>query len=622
MELDPVYIPCIYPDETVASYVSRVASKAGYTARDFCLDMEMSFQALCDGKPEALARFSKLVGFEGDRFPAAIFKRTGDCRFEFNQEPFSRNSLRRATVRVCPHCIQEDLERDVDHEKVRPYGRWSWNIASIRTCSKHKTPLVVAAHEDHPQKVHDFSPLLQPFVEDINRHVLAAQFREPSSLEIYLEKRISGAQSENLLSSLHPHAYAAARACEIIGATKLYGAKVVAESLSEDQWFAAGQVGFDIAIQGVDGIRHHLDHLQHKFASKNQNWGPKQIYGRLYEWLAHETEDTAYNDLRKTITEHAFETLPMGPNDEIFGQRPAKRIVHSVHSAHQETGAHPKRLKKILHAVGLIDQSQLGQTDERILFNADDAKFYLDRVEQSMSMNQVRAYINAPRPVDRWLFEAGILKSWLTGGTDIFKDHAFAKCDMDEFLSDLTTDTKPVTNDETNLVPILKAQKLANCSTLEVVQLILEHRLRTLRTDPNETGFLSILVDSEEVKSLVRGKDHGGYSLREVEKKLKTSTKVVKALVQRGCLEAETAINPVNRCPQTIVKREILDAFMNKFETASSLSRRLGIHLQTLMKHLRCSGVEPAFAVEDVHATFYDREIASKKAQEFSRHDQ
>ncbi|QFT31910.1 hypothetical protein FIV00_15560 [Labrenzia sp. THAF82] len=622
MELDPIYIPCIYPDETVASYVSRVASKAGYTARDFCLDMKLSFQALCDGKPETLARFSKLVGFESDRFPAAIFKRTGDRRFEFKQEPFSRHSLRRATVRVCPHCIQEDLERDVDHKTVRPYGRWSWNIGSIRTCLKHNTPLVMAANEHHPQKVHDFSRLLQPFVEDINRHVLAAQYREPSSLEIYLEKRINGDQPENLLSSLHAHAYAAARACEIIGATKLYGAIIVAESLSEDQWYEAGQVGFDIAIQGVDGIRDYLDHLHHKFSSTSQNWSPRQIYGRLYEWLAHETDDTAYDNLRKIITEHAFETLPMGPNDEIFGRRPAKRIVHSIRSAHQETGAHPKRLKKILHAVGLIDQSQLGQTDERIFFNADDAKFYLDRVEQSMSMNQVRAYINAPRPVDRVLFEAGILKPWLIGGTDIFKDHAFAKCDLDEFLLNLAAGAKPVTNDEIHLVPILKAQKLANCSTLKVVQLILERRVRTLRTDPKETGFLSILVDPEEVKSLVRGKDHAGYSLRQVEKKLKTSTNVVKALVELGYLEAETAINPVKRCRQTIVKREILDAFMNKFETASSLSRRLGIHLQTLMKHLRCSGVEPEFAVEDVHATIYDREIASKKAQELSKHEQ
>ncbi len=122
-------------------------------------------------------------------------------------------------------------------------------------------------------------------------------------------------------------------------------------------------------------------------------------------------------------------------------------------------------------------------------------------------MNQVRAYIYVPRPVERLLFEAGILKPWLIGGTGIFKDHAFAKCDMDEIRWHLTIDTKPVANDETDMVPILQAQKLAYCSTLEVVQLNLEHRFRILCTDPNETGIFSIVVNPEGVKPLVRWKD-------------------------------------------------------------------------------------------------------------------
>lgn len=80
---------------------------------------------------------------------------------------------------------------------------------------------------------------------------------------------------------------------------------------------------------------------------------------------------------------------------------------------------------------------------------------------------------------------------------------------------------------------------------------------------------------------------------------------MVKALIHHHHLEAETAVNPINRCPQVIVKREILEAFMNKFETASSLSRRSGIHLQTLMKRLKGQGVGEAFSKEQVPATFY-----------------
>ncbi|WP_417683979.1 hypothetical protein [Roseibium sp.] len=379
----------------------------------------------------------------------------------------------------------------------------------------------------------------------------------------------------------------------------------MAESLSEDQWYEAGQTGFEIAARGEEGIHSYLDHMQHTFAGTRHAWGPRQIYGRLYEWLAHETEDTAYDPLRKIMTKHAFNTLPMGSEDEIFGQRPSRRILHSIHSAHLETGAHPKRLKKVLHAVGLIGEDQLHKSDERVLFHADDAKFYLDRIEESMSLNQTRAYINAPRPVDRVLFEAGLLKPWLHGGTGVLKDHAFAKRDLDEFLSALTASAVPATGAETNLVPILRAAKMANCSTPEIVQLILDGRLDTIRTDPELTGFLSVLVDPDEVKPLVRRDDHGGYSLREVEQKLKTSTRVVKALINHHHLEAVTAVNPINRCPQTIVKRDILDSFMERFETASSLSRRSGTHLQTMMKRLQGLGVDAAFPKDQIPATIY-----------------
>ncbi|WP_417671820.1 hypothetical protein [Roseibium sp.] len=114
----------------------------------------------------------------------------------------------------------------------------------------------------------------------------------------------------------------------------------------------------------------------------------------------------------------------------------------------------------------------------------------------------------------------------------------------------------------------------------------------------------------------------GGYSLREVEQKLKTSTRVVKALITHHHLEVETAVNPINRCPQTIVKKNKLDAFLDRYETASSLSRRFGLHLQTMMKRLKRSGVEPALPVEEVQVTFYDRAVASDAIRDFAKHDQ
>lgn len=53
-------------------------------------------------------------------------------------------------------------------------------------------------------------------------------------------------------------------------------------------------------------------------------------------------------------------------------------------------------------------------------------------------------------------------------------------------------------------MPILRAAKLANCSTLEIVQLILDKRLTQIRVAPAGTGFLSVFVDPAEVEPLVR----------------------------------------------------------------------------------------------------------------------
>ncbi|MES0881769.1 TniQ family protein [Roseibium sp. SCP14] len=604
MTLDAFFVPTCYSDETVLSFCSRIAAMHTCSLQELCkYKRELDYVGIRDGDPKAIGKLTKYVGLKGERFPGVITNHIVDHMFEINGQRFTRASLRRAQVRVCPHCLQEDLKNENDHIAARPYGRVSWTIGSIRTCSKHETALVTAAKDDHPQRVHDFTLLVRPFLKDIDQHVASALHRTPSDLETYLDKRIKG-ESPNIWLCNLP-VYAAARACEIIGATKIHGASVKTESLSEDQWYEAGHIGFEFAAKGAVGIQTYLDQMQLIFTQSRINWGARQIYGRLYEWLAHETDDSAYDELRDIIIEHALKTLPLGPEDEIFGKRPPNRILHSIHSAYLETGAHPKRLKKVLHAVGLINVDQLRQSDDRIVFRADEAKFYLDRIEESMSLNQVRAYINAPRPVERGLLEAGILKPWLQGGTEVFKDHAFAKRDVDDFLATLTAEAEPIASEETNLVPILRAAKLANCTTPEVVKLILKGNLRTIRLDPEETGFLSLLVDPSEVKPLVRREDHGGYSLREVERKLKTSTRVVKALIEHGYLQAETAVNPINRCPQTIVKRDVLHSFMVKFETANSLSRRTGNHLQTLMRRLKGLGINPAFPTDQVPATIF-----------------
>lgn len=104
----------------------------------------------------------------------------------------------------------------------------------------------------------------------------------------------------------------------------------------------------------------------------------------------------------------------------------------------------------------------------------------------------------------------------------------------------------------------------------------------------------------------------GSLSLRKVERRLGTTTRVVKALIEHGNLPSRVEINPVNRCPRQVVRQDDLDAFMGRYVTLHVAAKEAGVHFRKLRKALTAVEVRPAFDPAAVHATFYDRANAAK----------
>jgi len=67
---------------------------------------------------------------------------------------------------------------------------------------------------------------------------------------------------------------------------------------------------------------------------------------------------------------------------------------------------------------------------------------------------------------------------------------------------------------------------------------------------------MSVLVDVEEIRALVRGLDHGGFTGEALQDRLLTADRVIRKLIAGGHLKTETMINPINRCPTVIVTAE------------------------------------------------------------------
>lgn len=223
-----------------------------------------------------------------------------------------------------------------------------------------------------------------------------------------------------------------------------------------------------------------------------------------------------------------------------------------------------------------------------------------------MSLKAAGIFLNAPRVQIRMLFEQGFIKPFVVGGKQV-RSHAFSRSDLEAFLARLLDGAVPVaalTPDHANLPD---AGRQACCSAAEIVKLILDGRLRWVGKLEGETGYLSTIVSVDEVRSCVRLDDHGGISLRQVEKRLQTGTNAVKALIRDGHLPAREAVNPTNRCPQTIVTPGDLADFQATFVSLTEVAKERGVASRAMMRILREAGVGFAFDPDVLEGHFYRR---------------
>lgn len=388
MRLHPALVPVVHDDESPASACSRAGILAGRSARDLCLDIGITFQGVVDGAPETLGTLALAFRREDGRLPGLPVVGSGR-RFAISGEAFTRETLSRKALRVCPRCVAADVADDAGPREARPYARTLWSVASLRTCPVHRCQLVVASTDGRPQALHDFAKLVEPVLDRILEEPVPEMPVQPPGLEKHLLDRLAGRQVEGWLAQFP--AYAACRIAEVVGAVACHGTRFRQSALGEPEWHRAGATGFAIVDAGPASIGGFLDGLAVSFSSGSAEWGPRAMYGRLYEWLAHESEDAAYDPLRRVMREHVIATLPVGPGDELFGIPVETRRIHSVHSFAAEIGRHPKTARKLLRAAALIDESSDGVSDERVLVDAAAAQRILDTSGRALTFGKMAA---------------------------------------------------------------------------------------------------------------------------------------------------------------------------------------------------------------------------------------
>lgn len=591
--------------ESATSFCSRTARHLNRTAYEFCGDLGIPFQKLIDGDPTSVRSLAERCRADAECLQRQTIVKNSELSYTLYSQILRKDILQRNSLRVCAQCLAEDVLMGSHAIDVRPYGRSQWLIEPIRTCAIHNKALVEISRHQHNRAIFDFCAHVDKHLDQLQAIADHLPDRSPTAFEHYLSDRLTnGSGGAPWLDAL-PF-YAAAKACSMIGGVAMLGASFRSKDLTEIERHDSERVGFEISKLGEPSIRSLLNQLQERFRRGKASWGAKSVFGRLYEWLAHDSEDRAYDPLRDIIRRHVIETMPVGPEDHIFGEPVKTRKMHSVYSASLEFGLHHKRLRKLLHAKGYIRHEDLHLSDDRVVFDAASTNDLLTRLSNAVSLDVANKYINVPPPHIRKLMSAGLIAPLASfdGAIAMF---VFETKELDKFLMRLSIDATDADIDDHSLVTILRAARLASCSVADIVRLLFERKLSRVGRQSGVVGFLSILVDPTEIKPHVRGLALQGLRLQDVEARLAVKSPVARVLIENNYLPASTMDNPVNRRPQFYVKEADLEAFMDKYVSINTLVRVNKTRKDALRRKLEALGLQPSFLFAELDVSFYER---------------
>lgn len=585
-------------NETPTSLVSRLALvHRAQSLRIFCLDMGFQLQSIVDGDQAALSRLAEIASVSVESLADAAIVRMDRARFSLRGQELVKLSLRRARTVVCPRCLLEDI--DESRQPWMASGRAQWLLEPIRTCRRHGVALTELARSDAPGTLHDFARLVAPAIHDLaNRESEAT----PSALEDYLLDRIDACVGPEWLDALPWHA--AARTCEMIGAVAVFGRKAQLKTMTDEHWRAAGGVGFAVASQGVIGIRNFLDELRSTYPqSRNDPTGPQAWFGRLHTWLS-ASKVGALDPLRNIIVDMMRDTAPVGPDYQLYGRQLVdRRRLHSVLTLAQSTGLHPKRLQRVVVESGLAPAASERQTADRILFDAKRGEELATLLKNTIAHTQVEKYLNASRPQAMLLAQHQLIRRIENAEQLGLAYRSYDRRDLDRFLEALLVDAKPVQHPTPSQCDIRSAIKRANCSTIEIVQLLLDRKLGWVGQVVGKHGFGSVLVDVEEIKARTRVAPSGTLTAQAIEGLLGTSSRVVQALIEHKILPTQRVIS-VNRCPNDAIPCAAFEEFRAEYCSLHELCKTYGRHKLILKRQLTERGIRPVFDRREIPATF------------------
>ncbi|MDK4733961.1 TniQ family protein [Rhizobium sp. CNPSo 3490] len=590
-------------DEPLTSYLARLARANGAgTTRGFCQDMKLDRPRLIRGDEAEVRKLAVLAGRDAEELQARAVVVDDFSGATVAGHYFPHGKLRRSKLRFCPRCIADD---DADGSRMpgtRRYSRLHWMFPQVPACHVHCVAIVeTEADQSHH---YDLNTQLDLLGDRMYEFMEARVPRRPTPFEEFVRERLSGRRAHG--EFLDGFGLSAGMsACELLGVGLLFGREVLVGKLGEEDLHRARQAGFERLVTGNGGFTSLLDDIRSTDERSNIRGG-QALYGKLYLSLNENYEDPDYDRLRTMMRKHTLSRIPMLDGMEFFGPITESPWT-SIGKIAEATGYPDETLRRILVELGHIGSLRQSKGDRYVRKTAADEA--VAAIRDMATREETAAILGLPsRTVKRLISDgmiAPVLKSADAGERGYRLLDRYSRRAVADLRDRLLARARPEFPTEwTNLT---MAARKAGLRLVDVLEMVLDGRLRNLGKSPNEDGVASLRFDVREIESLIAVTGEVYVERSEVCRRLLLKAEAFAFLVRTGDIKAEQRQLRVARAPTWVMTEADFKEFDARYVTFSRLSKEIRVGSRGLGKILAERGASLAFPMESVKQGIVER---------------
>lgn len=254
---------------------------------------------------------------------------------------------------------------------------------------------------------------------------------------------------------------------------------------------------------------HHLPLMQQRAAlTRSRGLRKVDIFVMTYPWLALRSKLTELELVRRVFRGHYLATMTGLFDDPVFGQPLESPQLSTPNKIANSEGVDPSRLRKLLIGKGFISTKTEEGEDLDVSVPYFEALAAAAEMKGAVSVKQGIAMMNVSRTI---LIEHGYLPKIGAGS-----EHSSVKCKaVDQIIIKQLLLRIECLTDQVDAMP-RQYRGLAKCAEISKVPLdkiipaFLDGRMRTAKRFKSLAGMKALLLDSNEVTSILGAQIRSG----------------------------------------------------------------------------------------------------------------